>query len=194
MIRSKSTIKIYWSASLCPVGVAAVPSNSTSQLHTDTLFFLLHRHATVFQVPTSSPDPLRMRTTIPFLSCRQHSGRRLRGIQWKRGRERRERFEAVDCIFTTRKTSSVSRAAAGFEKDMVSRNLNDVHTPPRRRVSLCCLSADWRSLKGRASLIGASLSFYPPPSLKHTYCIYVCLAQCRGCSSRLRGRETTVLS
>lgn len=87
----------------CPVDVAR------SRLLPPTGLFFSHCHATVFQVPTSSLDRLRMRTTIPFLSCRQNSGWRV----WEKEKDSRDSEAETLVCPQPRRGSCVSGTGCG---------------------------------------------------------------------------------
>lgn len=126
-------------------------------LHTVGDFcFFQHCHATDFQVPTSTLHLLRLRTTIPFLSCRQHSGWR----EWEKEKRTQERFKAEVRIFTRGDTGWLWGRAAEV---MVSRRKGDEAAPFRLllRFSLLCAApaVDWRFIE--RLLGGLAAAFIP---------------------------------
>lgn len=128
----------------------------TSIIHTDRFFFALPCDS--FLSANIIPGPTAHAHDDPILVLQAEFR-----VESVRERERQKRFEAVDCIFTAKGTSSSSKPGAAFQQDMVRRNMDDVGTPPRPLVTFfsLCAACMWTdvSLKGRASL-GASFSFY----------------------------------
>lgn len=113
---------------------------------TGSVFFFLHCHATVFQVPTSSPVQLRLRTAIPFLSCRQHSGWR----EWEKEKDRRDlrphtvhsrRETRAVCPHQLRRFGRIWWVETWRMKGLLLASCHIV-------LSLCCcLSANWRFIE-----------------------------------------------
>lgn len=103
-----------------------------------------HCHATVFLLPTSSPDRLRMRTTIPFSSCGSNSG-------WREWEKEKEVILQPDIGYLqAAPTRCSSGAGAVCLRDMVSVEADE--GAPRLPVTawLLITGAHWRQRCGCA--------------------------------------------
>jgi len=136
----RTLILTFLTAARCSANAAALASRVHQMAPRHVIqvrqLFLLHCHATVFQAPTSSLDRLRMRTTIPFLSCRQHSGWRELAREKEKGR--RDLRPKDGTLKPEKREPSVRTAAAGYGK-CKNTCCEDTSSPPRPvSFSLCC--------------------------------------------------------
>lgn len=105
---------------------------STSNKHTNRLFFFFSLPCDSFPSANIIPGSTAPAHDEPILVLQ---------AAFRVESERQERFEAVDCVFTTRNTSCMPKPAAASQQDMVSRMLNDVNTPPHLHVTFSSLCA-----------------------------------------------------